>query len=484
MSGKTAAIILAAGKGTRMRSALPKVLHPVLGRPMVAAVVEAALEAGFDRTVVVVGAGAEEVESALTARFPEAPLAFALQVAQRGTGDAVMAALTATAGCEQVAILCGDTPALSSATLKALGAAKGGAAASLCVATFEATDPTGYGRIVRGGDGAVERIVEQADATPAERRIREVNAGIYLIDRAALGDALARIDARNAQGELYLTDVVALVAAAGGIVTTLRLDDPVEAAGINTRAQLAALEQELLTRRRQALMEAGVTLTDPGSVRVEAGVTVGEDSVLGPNVQLLGCTIVGRGCRVDQGAVVTDSVLEDGAHLLPYVVATGAVLRAGATAGPFAHLRPGTDLGPEAKIGNFVETKKAVLGRGSKASHLSYLGDCELGRDVNVGAGTITCNYDGVEKHRTVIEDGVFIGSDTQLVAPVTVGKNATIGAGTTVTRDVAPGALVLTRAPLRELEGYYARRRKPREDAKRQAKAVAATEPDRGGER
>ena len=321
-------------------------------------------------------------------------------------------------------------------------------------------------------------------ASPAERQIREVNAGIYLADRAALADALARVDARNAQGEIYLTDVVALVAAGGGAVATLRLADPVEAAGINTRAQLAALEQELLARRRRALMDAGVTLVDPGSVRVEAGVEVGEDAIIGPNVQLLGHTRVGRGARVDQGCVVTDCVLEDGAHLLPYVVATEAVLRAGATAGPFTHLRPETDLGPKAKVGNFVETKKAVLGRGTKASHLSYLGDCELGEDVNVGAGTITCNYDGVAKHRTVVGDGVFIGSDTQLVAPVTVGDHATIGAGTTVTRDVSPGALALSRAPQREVEGYYEKRRKPREDEKRRRMVETAPVPKTGGKR
>jgi len=481
MSEITAAIILAAGKGTRMRSERAKVLHPFLGRPMIAWIVEAALEAGFGRVVVLVGAQGDEVEAAVRAAFPEAPLAFARQPSQRGTGDAVRCALPAVGGAGRVAILSGDTPALDAGTLRRLRAARDEADAALVVTTFEAPDATGYGRIVRGADGGVLRIVEHADASPEERALREVNAGLYLAATGPLARAVAQLDADNAQGELYLTDAVAALAAEGARVVALPLDDPLAVAGINDRVQLAALEQALLARRRDALMRAGVTLVEPATVRIEAGVTVGADTEIGPSVQLLGATRIGRGCRIGQGAVLTDCALGDGVTLLPYVVATGARLGDGATAGPFAHLRPGTVLGARAKVGNFVETKQARLGPGSKASHLSYLGDCEIGRDVNIGAGTITCNYDGVDKHLTVIEDEVFIGSDTQLVAPVRVGRRATVGAGTTVTRDVPAGALALSRAPQREVEGYDERRRRPREEAKRRARAQAAGSDHRG---
>ena len=475
MPPRTAAIVLAAGKGTRMRSARAKVLHEVLGRPMVNWIVQSALDAGFAPVVVVVGHQREAVEHAVRREFPDAPIRFAHQAEQRGTGHAVQCALDATAGAEAVAILSGDTPALDAATLAHLEAARGERRAPLVVTTFEAPDPTGYGRVLRGADGAIARIVEHADATPAERAVREVNAGLYLAERATLAEALAALDSDNAQGELYLTDAVAFVAGRGGHVAGHLLHDPLRVAGINTRAQLAMIERALLDRRLDALLDAGVTLLDRSSVRIEAAATVGEDTVLGPGVQLLGATRVGAGCRVDTGSVLTDTTLADGAHVKPYVVAEGATVGPGAEVGPFAHLRAGTDLGPKVKVGNFVETKKARLGPGAKASHLSYLGDCEIGAEVNIGAGTITCNYDGFDKHLTVIEDHVFIGSDTQLVAPVRVGHHAVVGAGTTVTRDVPAEALVVTRAPLREIPGYYERYRKPKEEAKRRAKAAAA---------
>jgi len=483
MSPRTAAIVLAAGQGTRMRSARAKVLHEVLGRPMVAWIAGAALEAGFAQVVVVVGHQREAVVAALQHEFPGAPITFAYQAEQRGTGHAVRCAMDATAGTDAVAILSGDTPALDAGTLGRLAAARAERGAPLVVTTFEAADPTGYGRIVRDAAGAVVRIVEHGDATLGERAIHEVNAGLYLADRATLADALERLEADNAQGELYLTDVVALVAASGRPVAAFALHDPFRVAGINTRAQLAAIERELLARRLAALMDAGVTVQDPASVRVEAAVTIGVDTVIGPGVQLKGRTSIGRDCRIDAGAVLTDTTVGDGAHVKPYVVAEGATVGVHAEVGPFAHLRPGTDLGPRVKVGNFVETKQARLGPGSKASHLSYLGDCTIGADVNIGAGTITCNYDGFDKHPTVIEDGVFIGSDTQLVAPVRVGKNAVVGAGTTVTRDVAPGALAVTRVPQREIAGYYERYRKPKEEAKRRAKAADAPPVDRDKE-
>jgi bifunctional UDP-N-acetylglucosamine pyrophosphorylase/glucosamine-1-phosphate N-acetyltransferase len=367
-----------------------------------------------------------------------------------------------------VLILCGDTPALDAETLRGLIAAHRASEAALTVLTFTLADPTGYGRIVRGGDGRVARIVEHRDASEAERRIAEVNAGIYVVEREVLLDAIERIGSDNAQGEVYLTDVVELTAAAGRAVEAHRLDEPWRVSGINTRVQLAELEEAMLTERRRLLMESGVTLQAPETIRIEGAVEIGRDTVIGPGVQLLGGTRLGAGVRVDAGCVLRDVVIDEGAHLLPYVVAEQTHIGPKATAGPFTHLRPGTVLGVGAKAGNFVELKKAVIGDGSKVNHLSYLGDCAVGHRVNVGAGTITCNYDGTHKHRTIIEDEVFIGSDTQLVAPVRLGRRSTVAAGTTVTRDVPEGALVLSRVAQTVHEGYDERHRRPREAQKR----------------
>ena len=473
--GGLVAIVLAAGRGTRMRSARAKVLHEVLGRPMVAYPVSAALGAGADRVAVVVGHQGEAVSGAVAAALGEVDASRVTRVQQteqNGTGHAVMCAREAATGFAEVLIACGDTPALDADTLTSMIAAHRASGAALTVATFVVEDPSGYGRIVRDPRDHVQRIVEHRDATDAERLIDEVNAGLYLGSAEQVFGALDRVGTDNAQGELYLTDVVELLAAAGERVDAFVLDEPRRVAGINTRAQLAELEAFLLGVRRATLMEAGVTMHDPGSVRVEAGVEIGQDTVLGPGVQLLGATRIGRGVRIDAGCVVRDTVLGDGVHLKPYVVTDRAALSEGAVAGPFAHLRPGADLREGSKVGNFVEMKKTVLGPGSKASHLTYLGDADIGRGVNVGAGTITCNYDGTHKHRTVIEDEVFIGSDTQLVAPVTVGRRATVAAGTTVTRDVPPGALALSRTKQTSIEGYDERKRKPREEAKRKGRS------------
>ena len=402
-------------------------------------------------------------------------------------------------------MLSGDVPGLRAETLRALLAAHAQGEHLATFATFEVDDPTGYGRVVRDAHGAPAAIIEHADATPAQRAIREVNAGLYAFDLAALRRALDSLDNAdaddNAQGEVYLTDVIGILAHEGAPdshdtdaqapgetaarvpVATFALGDPAELAGVNTRAQLAQREATLQARRNHALMEAGVTMRQPDTVRVSADAQVhlepGEPGVtLGPGVELRGHTTVAAGTLVDTGCVLTDCVVGRDVHVKPYVVAEGAVLGDGAAVGPFAHLRPGTRLGARAKVGNFVETKKAVIGDGSKASHLTYLGDCEVGRDVNVGAGTITCNYDGVAKHKTVLGDGVFVGSDTQLVAPVKVGANVTIAAGTTVTADVPEGALVLSRVPQQVREGYFERHRRPREEAARaekEAKRAAA---------
>ena len=467
-----AAVVLAAGLGTRMRSARAKVLHEVLGRPMVQYPLAAALEAGADRVAVVVGHQADAVAAAARGVPGDHELVFVHQEVQGGTGHAVACAEAATEGLDEVLILCGDTPALDGATLRALRAAHREAGAALTLTSFRLEDPTGYGRVVRGGDGAALRIVEHRDATADQRRLDEVNAGIYVVERALLYDALARCSTDNAQGELYLTDVVELAAGEGRRVEVFALEDARRAAGVNTREQLGELERFLLAERCRALMLAGVTLEDPSSVRIEAGVTVGPDSRIGAGVQLLGATRLGESVRVEVGCVLRDTAVDDGAHLKPYVVTEQAHLGPGVVAGPFAHLRPGAVLRDGARVGNFVEMKKTVLGPGSKANHLTYLGDCEVGAGVNVGAGTITCNYDGTDKHRTVIEDGVFIGSDTQLVAPVTIGRRATVAAGTTVVHDVPAGALVLSRAEQVVREGYDERHRRPREEAKRRRRS------------
>jgi bifunctional UDP-N-acetylglucosamine pyrophosphorylase/glucosamine-1-phosphate N-acetyltransferase len=475
------AVILAAGKGTRMRSRLVKVLHPFLGRAMVLHAVDASFRAGAERVVTVVGHQADDVRSAIDKAFSGWNLGYALQSEQRGTGHAVMCAMEAVGQPTNVLVVYGDTPLLMPQTLSRMVAAHRASGATMTIASFIASDPTGYGRIVRAtpepdtdGVGRVLRIVEQADATAEERTIAEVNAGMCIIKADALAAALSRLEPHNAQGELYLTDVVADLATRGDKVESFVLADAIEASGVNTRSQLPTHEEIALQRMRLRWMDRGVSMQDPGSIRIDAEVDIGEDTLLGPNVQLLGKTRIGIGCRIDAGAIVDGCELGDFVHIKPYSVVTGSRLAMRTEVGPFAHLRAGTELGEKAKIGNFVETKKAKIGSNSKASHLSCLGDCELGKDVNVGAGTITCNYDGFEKFKTIIGDGVFIGSDSQLVAPVEIGKNATIGAGTTVTRNVPEGALAVSRSDQRHIDDYYGKRRKPRELLREKAKAEA----------
>lgn len=481
------AIILAAGKGTRMRSRLVKVLHPFLGRPMVLHAVDSAFRAGAERVVTVVGHQGTEVRATIDKAFSGWNLGYAEQAEQKGTGHAVMCGMEAVGDAANVLVIYGDTPLLTPQTLSKMLTSHRQSGATMTIATFENPSPTGYGRIVREGlaapgaapdgtglvMGRVMGIVEEADATDEQKKLTEVNAGMCVVKTEALIAALSRLTPHNKQGELYLTDVVADLAGRGDKVEAYLMADAIEASGINTRLQLATLEEIALTRMRTRWMDRGVSMQDPGSIRIDADVDIGEDTLLGPNVQLLGKTRIGIGCKIDAGAIVDGCELGDFVHIKPYSVVTGSRLATRTEVGPFAHLRPGTELGEKAKVGNFVETKKAKLGAGSKASHLSYLGDCELGREVNVGAGTITCNYDGVDKHKTVIGDHAFIGSDTQLVAPVVVGRYATIGAGTTVTKDIPEGALAVSRSEQRHFEGYYERRRKPREDKKKADKAA-----------
>jgi bifunctional UDP-N-acetylglucosamine pyrophosphorylase/glucosamine-1-phosphate N-acetyltransferase len=466
------AIVLAAGKGTRMRSEIPKVLHRALGRPLVHYPIEAALGLGVDGVVVVVGHGADAVRRAVEDRFGPV-VRTAVQAEQRGTGHAVQQALPALRSAVgrqnldgvRVVILYGDVPLVRPRTLAALADAYAEAGGPLALVTFAPDDPHGYGRVVRKGKGAgrIKRIVEEKDATAKQRALRECNAGIYLCDGPFLESALATLSSDNAQGELYLTDLVERAAEAGTVGATAT--EPDEVLGVNDRVDLARVERLLGERRLGELMRAGVTLRDPRSIVVEPEVVVDPDVEIAAGCQLRGQTRIGKGTRLDVGTVITDSIVGENVTVKPYSVVSESRVGDGAIIGPFAHLRPGTVLGPRVHIGNFVETKKALLGEGSKANHLSYLGDAQIGAGVNVGAGTITCNYDGVHKHTTVIEDGVFIGSDTQLVAPVRVGREAYVGAGTTVTKDVPPGALALTRAPQKVIEGYVDRKRGRRRD-------------------
>ena len=450
--GGVAAIVLAAGKGTRMRSARTKVLHELLGRPLVAYPVGLARELGASPIVAVLGHQREAVEGALAARFGEGSVSVVEQVEQRGTGHAVRLAMPVLRGFEGIVlILYGDVPLLRRETLQQL---VGEARRYKCLAIVTATpaDATGYGRVVRDARGNVTGIVEQKDATADERALTEVNAGIYAAPVAFLRTATADLVAKNAQGEYYLTDVVA--AAARSIGVTAVEADARDVAGINDRAQLADAEATMRARINRH-WQTHATFRDPASAVVEPDVTIDVDAEIGRNVTLRGRTRIGHGARVEDGSILVDTDVGAGAHVLPYTVSNDAVIGPGAIIGPFARLRPGAQIGPEAHVGNFVELKKTVLGKGSKANHLSYLGDAIIGEKVNIGAGTITCNYNGYEKRQTIIEDGAFIGSDSQLVAPVRVGRRAVVAAGTTVTRDVPAGALAIARTEQRDRAGY-----------------------------
>ena len=458
MSDTLTAVVLCAGKGTRMKSETAKVLHPVLGQPLAAWPVARALELGCAPVVAVVGYQGPEVQAALERRFPGAPLRFATQARQDGTADAVRTGLTALADVSgPLLVLYGDTPLLQTRTLESLVAAFRAARGSLALLTTEVGDPTGYGRILRVS-GRLTGVVEERDCTADQRNIHEVNAGVYVFDAAFLRKGLAALTPSNAQGELYLTDLVALAAREGEVASVRAHFE--DTRGVNDRADLAACARVLRDRVNAAHMLAGVTLLDPETTYIEAEVAIGADALVEPGASLRGCTRVGTGVTVGQGAVLMDSEVGDGTRILPYSVMTEAKVGRHCVIGPFARLRPGSELGEGVEVGNFAETKKVQIGDGTKAHHHCYLGDATIGARVNVGAGTITCNYDGFQKHRTEIGDGVFIGSDSQLVAPVTVGEGSYIGAGTTVTDDVPSDTLVFARAPRVDKPGWPSRRR------------------------
>ena len=439
-------VIMAAGLGTRMKSRKAKVLHVVGGRPLVAHVVRAATGLGADRLVTIVGHQASSVESAVRHAAGGSgtdEVVFALQAEQLGTGHAVQQAVDHLKG-DTVVVLSGDVPLLEVETLRSLvdaHALEGNAATLLSV---RLVDPTGYGRIVRSGAGTFERIVEHRDASDAERAIDEINAGIYAFDRASLIPALGQLSTGNDQGEYYLTDVLGMLVANGERVGVVCHTDAAELAGINTRRELAETESRLKLRTLGRLMDGGVTIVDPLNTYVDDTVEVGSDTVLHPGTTLSGATVVGECCEIGPNALLVDACVADNVVVRAMSVIESATIAAGAMIGPFARIRPGTELGEDVHIGNFVEVKNSVLGAGAKANHLTYLGDADIGARTNIGAGTVTCNYDGKNKHRTTIGAGVYIGSDTMLVAPVTVGDGAKTGAGSVVTKDVPPDSLAV----------------------------------------
>jgi bifunctional UDP-N-acetylglucosamine pyrophosphorylase / glucosamine-1-phosphate N-acetyltransferase len=458
------AVILAAGKGTRMRSERAKVLHEVVGEPMLGHVVRAVLEAGAGKVVVVVGHGREEVAASLAARFDAAQVTCAVQEDQLGTGHAVWSAreaLAASAG--RVMILCGDVPNLSAASLRAFVEADQAAGGVISVMSAQVAEPRGYGRIVRDEAGRVTRIVEHLDATEAERAIHEINTGTYLADAAFLRgglDVLMASAAQNAKKEYYLTDLVERGAGQGGASAWL-LAEPREAQGVNTRADLAAAGAFARERINRRWMEAGVELIDPSRVLIGLDVVLEADAVIYPDVVLEGKTRVGAGAFIEQGCVLRDATIGAFTHLKPYCVITESSVGMGSDIGPFAHLRPGSEIGAKCKVGNFVETKKTKMADGSKANHLSYLGDAFVGAKANVGAGTITCNYDGTNKSHTHIGAGAFIGSNSALVAPVKIGDGAYVAAGSVITQEVPEDALGVARERQRNIEGWARRKKK-----------------------
>jgi bifunctional UDP-N-acetylglucosamine pyrophosphorylase / glucosamine-1-phosphate N-acetyltransferase len=445
-----AVIVLAAGLGTRMRSATVKVLHRIAGRPMLSHTLANVLGLKPDRTVVVLGHQSDDVRKVL----PDTVEA-AIQKEQLGTAHAVICGLKKLRGHKgTVMVVSGDTPLLDAGALKAVATAHRRKRSDITVLTAVLDDPYGYGRIIRNGSG-VAAIVEEKDASADQKRINEVNTGTYCFETDTLRSALRKVRAANAQKEFYLTDVVELTSISGGRVSAAQAANPEEALGINSRADLAVAERLLRRKTNRRLMDSGVTMTDPDATYVDTGVIIGRDTVVHPGNHITGNTVIGERCVLMPGNVISDSTIKDGVVVKGYSVITNACVDDGASVGPFAHLRPGSRLEPETRVGNFVELKKTLMGFGSKASHLSYLGDTVVGRDVNIGAGTITCNYDGFDKHTTVIEDGVFVGSDTQLVAPVRLGRGSLVAAGTTVTEDVPPDALVISRAPQNVSEGW-----------------------------
>jgi bifunctional UDP-N-acetylglucosamine pyrophosphorylase/glucosamine-1-phosphate N-acetyltransferase len=476
-----AVVVLAAGEGTRMRSAIPKVLHAVGGRSLVHHAVAAAATLDPEHVVVVVGHGRDQVKAHLADVAPE--VSSAVQDQQLGTGHAVGAALAGLPPLSgTVVVTYGDTPLLAGETLADLVAAHEAAGNAVTVLTAELADPTGYGRILRDADGDVQAVVEQKDATAEQRAIHEINSGIYAFDAAVLADALERVTTDNVQGEQYLTDVIAIARGDGRRVGAIRVTDTWQTEGVNDRVQLAAMHRELNRRTVERWMRAGVTVLDPGTTWIDVEVTLAPDTTLEPNTLLRGTTSIARGAVVGPNCQLVDTVVGEAAEVTN-TTADGAVIGPEATVGPYTYLRPGTRLGRKAKAGGFVEMKKAELGEGTKVPHLSYVGDATIGDGANIGAGTIFANYDGVTKSHTEVGAHSFVGSNSVLTAPLSIADGAYVAAGSAVTGNVGPGELAVARGKQRNIAGWVARRRAGTRTADAAERARAAeTGLDSGG--
>ena len=450
-----AVIILAAGLGKRMKSDIPKVLHPVAGKPMLFYPIEVVKGLGIEKVIVIVGHKAKEVIHALNPE-PNSKLIYVRQEPQLGTGHAVLSAEDSLKSFKgDVLILSGDVPLITRETILGLLTLHAKKKAAISFISTVAEDPSGYGRVLRDEDNSVISIVEDKDADPEEKAVNEINAGIYCVDTAFLFSGLKKIKKGNAQGEYYLPDLIEMAVNNGQKAACLTHRDPAEVMGINNRLELLEANEEMRQRINNALMFSGVTLLDADTAYIHYGVAIGRDTTIYPNVFLEGNTKVGSGCVIEEGCKIIDSTVGDGSVIKSHSVIESSEIGRNVSIGPFARLRPECIIKDKAKIGNFVEVKKSTIGEGTKANHLSYIGDAIIGKNVNIGAGCITCNYDGIKKHQTIIEDGAFIGSDTQLVAPVKVGKNAYIGSGSTITKNVPDGSLALSRPEQRNIEGW-----------------------------
>ncbi|MCI7353518.1 MAG: bifunctional UDP-N-acetylglucosamine diphosphorylase/glucosamine-1-phosphate N-acetyltransferase GlmU [[Actinobacillus] rossii] len=445
---KLSVVILAAGKGTRMYSDLPKVLHKVAGKPMVKHVIDTAKQLSADQIHLIYGHGADLLKE----RLANEPVNWVFQAEQLGTGHAMQQAAPFFKDDENIVMLYGDAPLITKETLEKLIAAK--PENGIALLTVKLDNPTGYGRIIRE-NGSVVAIVEQKDANPEQLKITEVNTGVMVSDGASFKKWLARLDNNNAQGEYYMTDVIGLANQDGFQVAAVTADDIMEVEGANNRLQLNALERYYQRKQAKALLLAGVSLADPERFDLRGELVHGKDCEIDINVIIEGKVTLGNNVRIGVGAVLKNVTLHDNVEIKPYSVLEDSIIGESADVGPFARLRPGAELAAKAHVGNFVEIKKSVIGESSKVGHLTYIGDAEVGANVNVGAGVITCNYDGANKFKTIIGDDVFVGSDSQLVAPVTIEKGATIGAGSTITKNVAENELVITRVPQRHIQGW-----------------------------
>jgi bifunctional UDP-N-acetylglucosamine pyrophosphorylase/glucosamine-1-phosphate N-acetyltransferase len=463
---KLATLILAGGKGTRMKSNLVKVLHPIMGKSMLSYPIEASLEGlGSPKTIVVVGYQAERIQDA----FSDNRLTFVHQKPQLGSGHAVLCAEGAFRGYDgTILILCGDVPLVQTQTLKELVAFHRRQRATLTVATTRLTDPSGYGRVVRKEGDHVEKIVEEKDASPQVSKIEEVNTGLYCVETSFLFPALKQVQSNNRQGEYYLTDIVKIGRNENRKVVAFHVSDADQFLGINTRVDLARAHEIVRDRYLRKWMLDGVTIIDPNTTYIESGVIMGKDTVIYANCVIQGETAIGSHCSIGPNCLIRDSNIDDRVTVRAFSVIEESRIARGALIGPFSRLRPQSQISEDARVGNFVEVKKSLIGKGSKVNHLAYIGDATLGEKVNIGAGTIFCNYDGIEKHPTIVGKRVFVGSNAELVAPLRIGNDAVVGAGSTITRDVPDKSLAVSRTKQKNIEGWGEKRIKkkhPRRD-------------------